>query len=221
MNLSSHVPRCSSSAKSPIASKSPEKLIATGNLKAGWAEIRIPRSVEFSSATAGCIPWRMDTATEKLVATKEESGDVDLSRIWNWERSRRRSDGETGLLMKQLRRNPMHPVNQTPGKSKSWKNRMVTQSSHVSSHSSSYGSSLLDRQEYLRTRKWRPYGRSGREYGHLGHLPELLLLFKQQFILDKTMKRIYDTWRIIVGKVWESFPVKLENSSVNKKKSLV
>ena len=35
MNLSSHVPTSSSSAKSPIASKGPGILIATGNLKAG------------------------------------------------------------------------------------------------------------------------------------------------------------------------------------------
>ena len=27
--------------------------------------------------------------------------------------------------------------------------------------------------------------------------------FGQQFILDKTMRRIYDTWRVIFGTVWE------------------
>ena len=49
---------------------------------------------------------------------------------------------------------------------------MVTQLTRVSSHSSQYGSSLLDRQEDLRTRTWRPYGWSGREYVHVGHISE-------------------------------------------------
>ena len=53
MNLSSHVPTSSSSAKSLIASKSPGILSHLG----GW----------------------IDTATGKPVATEEESGDVDLS----------------------------------------------------------------------------------------------------------------------------------------------
>ena len=43
-------------------------------------KFKIRRSVEFSCATARCIlGGLMDTATEKLVATNEESGDVDLS----------------------------------------------------------------------------------------------------------------------------------------------
>ena len=50
-------------------------------------------------------------------------------------------------------------------KSKSWENRMATQSTHVSSHISPYGCSLLDRQENLRTRTWRPHGWLGREHG--------------------------------------------------------
>ena len=46
-------------------------------------------------------------------------------------------------------------------------------------------------------------------------------LFKQQFILDKTMRRIYDTWRIIFGTVWNGYSMKLENWSVIKMKSQV
>ena len=47
----------------------------------GERKLRIRRSVELSSATERCILWRVDgrAATGKLVATKEESGDVDLS----------------------------------------------------------------------------------------------------------------------------------------------
>ena len=113
---------------------------------------------------------------------------------------------------------------------------MVAQSTRVSSHNSPHGSSILDRQEDLRTRTWRPYGRFGREYGYLGHISEChsshlgegceanlryvknnlwknvgqllnmaiwahfwMPLFEQLFILDKAMRRIYDTWRIIFG----------------------
>ena len=46
-------------------------------------------------------------------------------------------------------------------------------------------------------------------------------LFEQQFIMHKTTRRIYDAWRIIFGTVWDRYSMKLENWSVNKKKSLV
>ena len=54
----------------------------------------------------------MDTATGKPVATKEESGDVDLSEseIWSFQEEAVLGDP---LLVKQLRVNPMHPVIQT------------------------------------------------------------------------------------------------------------
>ena len=51
----------SSFAKSPIASKSPGILIATGKTwKQDEKEFKIRRSVEFSSATARCTPRRFD-----------------------------------------------------------------------------------------------------------------------------------------------------------------
>ena len=96
---------------------------------------------------------------------------------------------------------------------------MVTQSLHVSSHSSSYGSSLLDRQEYLRTRTWWLWMIWTWIWLFWAHF--WIPLFKQQFILDKTMRRIDDTWTITFGLVWDSSSMKLENWSVNKKKSLV
>ena len=81
MNLSSHVPTSSSSAKSPIASKSPGILIATGK-----PESRMRRNSKSDAASSSQVRLQdaylgglMDTATGKLVATKDESGDVDLS----------------------------------------------------------------------------------------------------------------------------------------------
>ena len=91
----------------------------------------------------------MDTATGKPVATKEESGDVNLS-----ESETGSEEDVTGrpFAQKQLWRNHMHRVNQTAGEAQSWKDRMVTQFSRVSTHNPPYGSSILDRQEDLRTR---------------------------------------------------------------------
>ena len=83
MNLSSHVPTSSSSAKSPIASKSLGILTAsTGNLTRGQEEIQKPDAASSSQARLqdAYLGRLMDTATGKPVATKEEeSGDVDLS----------------------------------------------------------------------------------------------------------------------------------------------
>ena len=60
-NLSSHVPTSSSSAKSPIASKSPGILIVTGKPESRMRrKFKIRRSVEFSSATARCILRRVN-----------------------------------------------------------------------------------------------------------------------------------------------------------------
>ena len=79
MNLSSHVPTSSSYAKSPIASKSP------GILTAAWKpESRMRRNSKSDAASSSRLQDAylgrlMDTAMRKLVATKEGSGDVDLS----------------------------------------------------------------------------------------------------------------------------------------------
>ena len=86
MNLSSHVPTSSSSAKSPIASKSPGILIATG--KPGSRMRRNSKSDAASSSQVrlqdAYLGGLMDTATRKLVATKDESGDVNLSESETW-----------------------------------------------------------------------------------------------------------------------------------------
>ena len=107
MNLSSQVPTSSSSAKSPIASKSPGILIATGK-----PESRMRRNSKSDAAWSSQVRLQdayfgglMDTATGKPVATKEESGDVDLSESETWSLHL--------LLKQQLRGNPMHPVNET------------------------------------------------------------------------------------------------------------
>ena len=81
MNLSSHVPTSSSSAKSLIASQSPGTLIAWGKPE---SKMRINSKSDAASSSQARLKdaylgGLMDTATGKLVAAKGESGDVDLS----------------------------------------------------------------------------------------------------------------------------------------------
>ena len=54
-------------------------------LKAGWEEIRIPTATSSQARLQDAyLGGLMDTATGELVATKEESGDVDLSESETW-----------------------------------------------------------------------------------------------------------------------------------------
>ena len=92
----------------------------------------------------------MDTATVKPVATKEESGDVDLSES--------QTGSEEDVTGKPVACETAAGKPYAPGKSdcqgrpKAEINKMVTQSTRVSSHKSSFGNSILDRQGDLRTR---------------------------------------------------------------------
>ena len=150
-NLSSHVPTSSSSAKSPIASQSPGTLIATVKTDSGMR--RNSKSNAASSSQArlkdAYLGRSMDTATGKPVATKEESRDVEPS------------DSETASE-EDVTRKPVAYRTATgktcassksdcQGGPKAERDTMVTQSTRVSSHNSSCGSSILDRQGDLRT----------------------------------------------------------------------
>ena len=80
MNLSSHVPASSSTAKIPIASETTVK-----------PESRTRRNSKSDAASGSQVKLQdaylgglMDKATEILVATKEDSGDLDLSEPETW-----------------------------------------------------------------------------------------------------------------------------------------
>ena len=81
MNLSSTVSASSSSAKSPIASKSLGILIATKKPESRMRRNSKSDAVSSSQARLqdAYLGGLMEKATEKPVATKEESGDVDSS----------------------------------------------------------------------------------------------------------------------------------------------
>ena len=93
-NLSPHVPTSSSSAKSPIASKSPGILIAQGkpqSMMRGNSESDAASSSQARLKDAH-LGGLMDTDTGKLVATKEDSG------VWIFPNLKLGCISETGCL---------------------------------------------------------------------------------------------------------------------------
>ena len=185
-----HVPTCSSSAKSPIASKRPGILTVTGKLGS-----RMRRNSKSDAASSSQVRLQdaylgglMDTATGKLVATKEESGDVDLS------------ESETWSFQEEA-------VTERPTADK-----LATEKSNASSKSVDPGSPKAERKEWSHNLRVSPatvhhveallsivrkiYGREHDdpkddldEYGYLGHFKRRL--FEQQFILDTTVRWIH------------------------------
>ena len=212
MNLSSHVPASSSSAKSPIASKSPEKITATEK-----RESRTRRNSKSDAASSSQV-WlqdaylvgSMDTATGRNLSQQKRS-----QGMWTF------PNLKPGVFKKkQWRGNPLHPANQT--------------ASEVQKLKEKYGHTIykyIQTQLTIRKQFSRSSGKPTDEnmttlwmiwmwiwlFGAYFSMP----LFEQQFILDRTMRRSYDTWRIIFGAVWNSYSMKLENWSVNKQRSLV
>ena len=151
INLSSHVPTSSSSAKSPIASKSPGILIASGKL-----ESRMRRNLKSDAASSSqarledaYLGRLMDTATGKLVATKVESGDVDLSESENG--SEEDVTGKPVAYKTATGKPYASSKSDCQGVPKAERTE-PSHNLHVSSDNSPYGSSILDRQEDLRTR---------------------------------------------------------------------
>ena len=189
MNLSSHVPTSSSPSKSPIASKSLGILMAQETQKQDEKKFKIRRSVEFSSATERCIPWPSDARPRGILSLQKRNLGtrvfsnlklgVFMKKMWRWNR----------LLIKQLRWNPMHPVNQTA--------REVQEQQRYDGHTIY---TCLQPQFII----WKQFSRSSGIstdenrttlwmiwtwiwlFGAYFSTPHL----KQQFVLNKTMRRI-------------------------------
>ena len=107
--------------KSPIASKSPGKFTATGK-----RESRTRRSSKSDAASSSHVRLQeaflgrsMDTATVKLVATEEVSGDVDLSGSETWSLTTQNSDGETHCVSNSYGETLCIQQLRLPGRSKS------------------------------------------------------------------------------------------------------
>ena len=92
-----------------------------------------------------------NTLSDMQSAGPRKQRDQVPFRIWNLEFSKRGSNGETHCLQNSYYETSSIQQSRSLGKSQSWKIE-CPQFTHVSSHSSSHGSSLLDRQQHLRTR---------------------------------------------------------------------
>ena len=146
-NLSSHVTTSSSSAKSSIASKSPGILVAQEK-----PESRMRGNSESDAASSSQARLQdahlgglMDAATGETVATKEESGNVDPSES--------EIGSEEDVTGKPVACNTAAVKPCAPSKSACQGGPKVdkiewSHNLHVSpATNSSYGSSILDRQE--------------------------------------------------------------------------
>ena len=142
MNLSSHVPTSSSSAESPIDSISPGALKATVK-----PESRMRRNS------------KSDAASSSRARLKD-------AYLGGWTQPR-------GNLSLQKRNQEMWTFpNLKLGEDVTGKPVAYKTATRVSSHSSPYGSSLLDRKEDLRTRTHGQRRELGREYGYLEHISD-------------------------------------------------
>ena len=187
MNLSSHVPASSSTAKIPIASESPGILTATGK---GWEEIRTPtqrRVLKWSCKMHTLAGW---WTKQRWNLSQQKKNQVMwifpylklgafMKRKWLGDRLLTNSYRETWSIQ-QIRK---------VGKPKSWKKRMATRRQ-------SSRSSKKTTNESPRT-QWRIWTWT-RLFGAYSWIP----LFKHQFILVKSTRWIYDSSRIISGSLW-------------------
>ena len=172
MKLASHVPTRSSSAKSPIASKSPWILIATVKLESKMR--RNSKSNAASSSQArlqdAYLGWVDRQSHRETCRNKWGTRRCGPFWIWNWEW--RKCDRETGCLKNSSGETQCIQLNQTAKISPKAEKTKWSQSTRVTSHSSSHGGSLLDRQQDLRTITWRPFEWFGFENGLSGHISE-------------------------------------------------
>ena len=147
-------------------------------------KFKIRCSVEFSCAAARCIPWRVDGHSNgEACRKKKKSGNLDLSESETWSQE----EAVTGnpWLIKQLRWNPMHPVNQTTRKI--WK--LKEQNGHMSPGTVHHMEAVISivREIY------------GPEADDLVDDLDLNMAFLKHIseYHSKTVRRIYDSWRII------------------------
>ena len=189
MNLSSHVPKVQGINSYGQTWKQEEK------------KFKIRRSVEFSSATAICIPWRVDGHSHGETCRYKEGNigcgpfpnlKLRVKKMWQGDRLQKTATGKPYASSKSdcqggpkaYRAEWSHNLKESP----------------VTIHHSEAAFSIV-REIY------------GRE--HDDPMDDLdvklaiwayfwIPLFEQQFILDKTTRRIYDTWKNTFGQVWDS-----------------
>ena len=167
MNLSSHVPASSSSAKIPIASKSLGILTATRK-----PESRMRRNSKSDAASSAHLGGLKDEGAGKPLATKEESGDVDLSESETWSFHEEEVTGRP-VAYKTATGKPgassRSEILENPAaESKEWPCNLYMSPATVPRADAVFS---IERKN-LRTRACRPNGGLGRERGYLVHVLE-------------------------------------------------
>ena len=176
-------------------------------------KLRIRRSVEVSSATERCIPWRVTGHSHgETCRYKRGIRDVYLS-----ESETASEEDVTGkpVACEQLREKPCAPSQQAcQGRPKAekteWSHNLRV--SPATLHHLGTVFSIVRRSTDENTMTLWMIWMWIWLFGAYFWMP----LFEQQFILDKIMRWIYDAWRIIFGTVQDSYSAKLENWSVIK-----
>ena len=151
----------------------------------------------------------MDTATVKLFASKEESGDVDLSESETWSYQEEAVFGRPIARKKKASVKPKASKKSDQSLSPKATRKEWSHNLHVSPATIHHTEAVFSIVREI----------FGREHDPMDDLDVnmafwasfLIPLFDQQFILDKTMRRIYDTRRIIFRTMWDSYSTKLEN----------
>ena len=132
--------------------------------------------------------------------------------IWILERSREWSNRWACCTQKRALGNLRFPVRQKQRNPERWKKENCHIISTMLWSRILHGQSLFDCENDLRSNT---YGRNERPRHERGYMGESwwIRLFKQQFILVKTLIRIYDSWRIISGVLWRNYSKKLKKWS--------
>ena len=176
------------------------------------------RSAEFSSETERCTLWRVDgwqRAEKNEVLwefSESESWRVHKNEVTHKPVAYKNSAEK--LAASSISENSGNPSGTPKAERRKWPQSFCT--SEVLSYIDK-GYSIVRRLtiEDLRM-KWRTSTWT-RLFGEWKRTP----LFKHQFILVKTMMRIYDAWRIISWVLWRNFSKKLKSWSRTRRRSLV
>ena len=204
MNLSSLLRQVPPPYSSPIASKIPGMPIASEKTRQQDEFKFIRRSVDFSIATEGCIPWRVNgKAAVKPVASRRRRF-RRLRQSWGWglvlQRGtccqKHKSLGATSCTRSQFFR--------WQGKSKGYRSDMEPPLPNIAEHIPLCGRRLLFGQENLWKTTWRSYERFECEFDCLGNFMNTSLraavhLGKHCYFWKTTGQLFRDTEKLISG----------------------
>ena len=210
----------SSSSKDPIASKSPVKLMASGK-----PESRVRRNSKPDAASSSQVKLQdaylgglMEKIAEKPVATDANQVLWEFSESESWSNHEsevtEKLDTHEAATGKPVASSNSGNSGNPQVESRNWPHNFHMSPAVVPRMDTVFSilrSTTESPRTTLTTSTWT------RLFGAYFWIP----LFKLQFILVKTMRRIYDLSRVISGCLWNSFLKTLKNWSRIRQKSMV